>query len=462
MKEKHEGNFKKAIGPFSGISIVAGMVIGSGIYYLGSYVLERTGMSLGWSLVAWLIGGLITIISGLCFAFLGASMPVAGGQTVYLNDMYHPIFGFMNGFSCFLLVGSGGVAALAMAAVTAYRTVFDLSDVMIKVIAIAIILILMTINLLGVKEMTLYQNFSMVIRLIPIVLIIVVGLVTGQQSPNLSLSLEGTPAEGGSVVSVISMVGFAVFASMWAYDGWYNLNTVAEEMKNPRKDLPFAIIVSLVGVTVIYCLFYLAVYKVLPYQDIVDMINDGNLYLGNEVVARTLGGTGTWIVLICMTIGIVGSANVNTLCDPRTYYAMAKEGYFPKLFGHLSEKHGVPTYGIMISSGMAIVLVIFNSLQDLTDMLIFATSILNCMTVFGVLIMRKKYPDIERPYKVWGGKVTIVITCLAYVILMVNEFVDAPKAAIFGVGIMLASIPVYLYFRKKNGGRDYKGEGIEG
>lgn len=462
MKEKHEGNFKKAIGPFSGISIVAGMVLGSGIYYLGSYVLERTGMSLGWSLVAWLIGGLITIISGLCFAELGASMPVAGGQTVYLNDMYHPIFGFMNGFSCFLLVGSGGVAALAMAAVTAYRTVFDLSDVMIKVIAIAIILILMTINLLGVKEMTLYQNFSMVIRLIPIVLIIVVGLVTGQQSPDLSLSLEGTPAEGGSIVSVISMVGFAVFASMWAYDGWYNLNTVAEEMKNPKKDLPFAIIVSLVGVTVVYCLFYLAVYKVLPYQDIVDMINDENLYLGNEVVARSLGGTGTWIVLICMTIGIVGSANVNTLCDPRTYYAMAKEGYFPKLFGHLSEKHGVPTYGIMISSGMAIVLVIFNSLQDLTDMLIFATSILNCMTVFGVLIMRKKYPDIERPYKVWGGKVTIVITCLAYVILMVNEFVDAPKAAIFGVGIMLASIPVYLYFRKKNGGRDYKGEGIEG
>lgn len=462
MKEKHEGNFQKAIGPFSGISIVAGMVIGSGIYYLGSYVLERTGMSLGWSLVAWLIGGLITIISGLCFAELGASMPVAGGQTVYLNDMYHPIFGFMNGFSCFLLVGSGGVAALAMAAVTAYRTVFDLSDVMIKVIAIAIILILMTINLLGVKEMTLYQNFSMVIRLIPIALIIVVGLVTGQQSPDLSLSLEGTPAEGGSIVSVISMVGFAVFASMWAYDGWYNLNTVAEEMKNPKKDLPFAIIVSLVGVTVIYCLFYLAVYKVLPYQDIVDMIKDGNLYLGNEVVARTLGGTGTWIVLICMTIGIVGSANVNTLCDPRTYYAMAKEGYFPKLFGHLSEKHGVPTYGIMISAGMAIVLVIFNSLQDLTDMLIFATSILNCMTVFGVLIMRKKYPDIERPYKVWGGKVTIVITCLAYVILMVNEFVDAPKAAIFGVVIMLASIPVYLYFRKKNGGRDYKGEGIEG
>lgn len=457
-KQTHEGSFKKAIGPFSGISIVAGMVIGSGIYYLGSYVLERTGMSMGWSLVAWLVGGIITLISGLCFAELGASMPVAGGQTTYLTRAYGPAVGFINGFSCFLLVGSGGVAALAMAAVTAYRTVFDISDTMVKVIAILIILALMTINLLGVKEMTIYQNFSMVIRLIPIVLIIGAGLIFGKESPDLSLSLVGTPAEGGSIVNVISMVGFATFASMWAYDGWYNLNTVAEEMKNPKKDLPFAIIVSLLGVTVIYTLFYYAVYKTLPAEDIQNMVSSGNLYLGNEVVSRVMGGTGTWIVLICMTIGIVGSANVNTLCDPRTYYAMAKEGYFFKIFGHLDEKHGVPTYGIIISAAMAIFLVIFNSLQDLTDMLIFTTSILNMLTVFAVLVMRKKYPDLERPFKVWGGKITIYITCIAYVILMINEFIDAPKAAVIGLAVTAASLLVYAYFKKKNGGVEYSGE----
>lgn len=458
---QNEGNFKKAIGPFSGISIVAGMVIGSGVYYLGSYVLERTGLSMGWSLVAWIIGGLITIVGGLCFAELGASMPVAGGQTIYLNEMYGPAFGFVNGFSCFLLTGSGGVAALAMAAVTAFKGVFDISDLMVKVIAILIILALMTINLMGVKEMTLYQNLSMVVRLVPIVMIIGVGLFAGKESPDFSLSLEGTPAEGGGIGAVISMIGFATFASLWAYDGWYNLNTVAEEMKNPKKDLPFAIITSLVGVTLIYVLFYVAVYRVLPASDITSMVQSGDLYLGNEVIRRTLGNAGMWVLLICMTIGIVGSANVNTLCDPRTYYAMAKEGYFPKFFAHLSAKTGVPSYGILVSGGMAIFLVIFNSLQDLTDMLIFTTSILNLMTIYGVLIMRKKYPDLERPYKVWGGKITIYITSIFYVILMINEFIDAPKAAITGVVITLLGLIVYAYFKKKNGGQEYKGEGIE-
>jgi APA family basic amino acid/polyamine antiporter len=460
-KQEVNAGFKKAIGPFSGISIVAGMVIGSGIYYLGSYVLERTGLNLGWSLVAWIVGGLITIMSGLCFAELGASMPVAGGQTVYLNEAYSPAFGFINGFSCFLLTGSGGVAALAMAAVTAYRTVFDISDLMIKIIAIIIILILMTINLMGVKEMTIYQNFSMVIRLVPILMIIIIGLAVGNQSPDFSLSLTGTPAEGGGVTNVISMIGFATFASLWAYDGWYNLNTVAEEMKNPRKDLPLAIITSLIGVTLLYTLFYVAVYRVLPAEDIAVMVSEGNLYLGNEVVLRVLGGTGMWILLICMTVGIIGSANVNTLCDPRTYYAMAKEGYFPRIFAHIDKKRGVPSYGIMVSAGMAILLVIFNSLQDLTDMLIFTVAILNLMTVYGVLIMRKKYPNLERPYKVWGGKFTIYLTSVMYLILMINEFIDAPRAAITGVVITGAGLLVYLYFKKKNGGQDYKGEGLE-
>ena len=140
---------------------------------------------------------------------------------------------------------------------------------------------------------------------------------------------------------------------------------------------------------------------------------------------------------------------------------MAAPSPEPKIFGHLDEKHGVPSYGIMISSAMAILLVIFNSLQDLTDMLIFATSILNAMTVFAVLIMRKKYPDLERPYKVWGGKVTIILTCIEYLILMVNELLDAPKSGLIGIGVMVVSAGVYYYFKKKNGGKEYQGEGIE-
>lgn len=466
-----EGNFKKSIGVFGGISIVAGIMIGSGIYFVGSFVLERTNFSAGWSIIAWIVGGLVTIAAGLCFAELGASMPVAGGQTVYLSEAYAPVFGFLNGFSTFILTGCGGVAALSLVAVKAYERVFrantdfEMGDVTVKILAIIIILALMGLNLLGAKEMMIYQNFSMVIRVIPVLMVIFVGLSTGNQPLDLSLSTVGTSAEDGGITGFISLVGFATFASLWAYDGWYNLNTVAEEMKNPRRDLPLSIIISIGGVTVLYVLFNLAVFKVLPHGDILSMLDVDedfqDLYLGSEVVFRTLGHPGLIILLVCMTIGIIGTANGSVLCDPRMYYAMAKENYFPKIFMHLDKKRGVPTYGILFECGLAIIFVLFNSLEDLVDLLLFAISILNLLTIYAVLRLRKKYPDMERPYKVWGGRVTVYITSVVYIILMINEFMDAPRAGIIGLAVMAAGLLVYLYFWKKNKGQGYKGEGLE-
>ena len=468
---QNEGGFKRSIGVFGGVSIVAGIMIGSGIYFVGSFVLERTNYSAGWSIIAWIVGGLVTIAAGLCFAELGASMPVAGGQTIYLNEAYSPVVGFLNGFSTFLLTGSGGVAALSMAAVKAYERVFrantdfEMGDVTVKLLAVLIILVLMGLNLMGAREMMLYQNFSMVIRIIPVLMVIFIGLSTGDQPLDLNLSIEGTVADGGGVTGFISLVGFSTFASLWAYDGWYNLNTVAEEMKNPKRDLPLSIILSIGGVTVLYVLFNLAIFKVLPGDDILSMLDVGedyqDLFLGSEVVFRTLGHPGLIALLICMTIGIIGTANGSVLCDPRTYYAMAKEGYFPRIFAHIDKKHGVPKYGVLFECGLAIILVFLNSLEDLVDLLLFAISILNMLTIYGVLRLRKKYPDLERPYKVWGGKVTVYLTCAAYAVLMVNEFIDAPRAAIIGVAIMAAGLLVYLYFWRKNKGRGYKGEGLE-
>lgn len=460
-KNSSNGSFKKVIGLFGGISLVAGMTIGSGVYYLGSYVLERTDFSMGWAIFCWILGGIISMMGGLCFAELGASRPVAGGMTIYLSEAYHPVFGFINGFSNFIVIASGSIAALALAAITAFKGLLGLSEIQMKIIAIAIIVAFTALNLAGAKFGVIVQNISMVLRIIPLILVIVLGFAFGSQNPELSLSVKGTRAEGNGIAGIISMVGYATFASLWAYEGWTNLNTVAEEMKKPKRDLPLSIIISIGIITLLYTLFQLAIYKVLPHDQIESMIGEGNIYLGQVVAKDVMGNMGHILVLGGMTVGILGTINGDVLVFPRTYYAMSKEGYFPKAFSNISKRTGVPVEATLASSGIAIILVIFNTLQGLTNLLVFLSALLNCMVIGAVLIYRKKYPDLERPYKVWGGKVTVIITLIFFFILLVNQLLSDPKNSLIGLIIPAIGILVYIFFRKKNGGEEYKGEGIE-
>lgn len=457
MEKNHSklsgGKLKKELGLFSGVSLVAGMTIGSGIYYLGSYVLERTNMSMGMALICWLVGGLVSILGGLCFAELGAEMPVTGGLTTYLSKAYHPMLGFINGFSSFLLTCSGSIAALSLAAVTPFAEQFGMGDWTVKLIAIAIIVVFTLLNLVGVKHAAVFQNFSMVARVVPLILIIFIGLFFGTQSPDLSPATAFVDGKAG-IVDVIKLVGYATFASLWAYEGWTNLNTVAGEMKKPRRDIPLAIIISMGFITLTYTLFNLAIYRVIPADEVNSMISGGNLYLGTETATRVMGQFGRWIVLIGMTIGIIGTVNGDCLVFPRTYYAMAKGGYFFKAMGDVNDK-GVPAKAILASSGMSIVLVLFNSLQTLTDWLITVSALINLLAIIAVLIFRKKYPAMERPYKVWGGVPVIILTILCFVILLVNNFVSDPITSLKGLLIIAVCVPVYFIFRKLNGGVEY-------
>lgn len=453
---KKNTKFKKSIGFFSGISLVAGMVIGSGVYYLGSYVLQRTEYSFGLALVCWLIGGLISTLGGLCFAELGASRPVSGGMTVYLTEAYSPALGFINGFSSFILNNSGSIASLAMAAVIGVNSIFDLSDLGIKMAAIFIIVFFTIVNLLGVKYGIVVSNITMVLRLIPLFLIIFLGVFMGKYNPDLSISFAGTSVDGKGIVGIISMIAYATFASLWAYDGWTNLNTVGEEIIEPEKNIPRSIIFSMLLITGVYILFNYAIYRLIPADEIISMIEAGQLYVGNEVAQRYLGDFGHILVVSGMTIGIIGMTATDILVFPRTYYAMAQEGYFPKKFKNVDEKTGVPVEATIASSIISIILVVFNDLQQLTDYLITLSSLLNVLCIIAVIIYRKKYPDLNRPYKVWGGIPMVIITSILFIILVINQFIEDPRSALFGLLVPLIGYIVYLYYKKKNNGKEYK------
>ncbi len=439
--------FKNEIGVFGGVSIIGGIMIGSGIFYLGSYVLERTQMSLGLSLLCWIIGGIVSLLGGLCFAELGSSYPKSGGLVVYLDEAYHPIVGYMFGFTSWLLSGAGSIAAVAIAMPTAFRGYMPLSDMTIKIIAIALIVGLTAYNSLGIKQGTILQNAAMIAKLIPIIAIIIGALLFGKQSPDLSL----IPAGGADVSfsKIISMISFAVVATLWAYEGWTNLNSLAEEMKDPARNLPKALLIGIGAVTVLYTLFYFAIYKVVPYGQIVSMIKSGNLYIGTEAAKSIFGNIGGSLVLVTMLIAMFSSLNGMIISFPRNYYAMAKEGHFFKSYGKLHPKYNVPTTSLVGQAIIASILVLLRDLDQLTSLVVFTGMIFNLLGVIAVVVYRKKFPNLERPYKAWGYPVTVIISIALFAGLMINNLMEDPVTALIGLIVPAAGAVVYLIFDRK-------------
>ncbi len=440
--------FRREISLFGGISIIGGIMVGSGIFYLGSYVLMRSGMSQGLALLCWIIGGVVSLLGGLCYAELGTSIPKAGGGVVYLSEAYHPVVGFLSGFNSWVIGGPGSISALAIALPTALAPHLGFGDMGIKVFATVLIIGLTVYNYFGVRGGSRLQNVTMVAKLLPIFLIIAVALFAGKAAPDLSLSVKH--AETVASANPVSMIAFSVIATLWAYEGWTNLNIVTEEIREPKKNLPLALIIAIGGVTLLYTVFNFSIYRVLDADTIYSEISAGNYFLGTVVARQTLGAAGAVIVIVTMVISMFGSLNGCILAFPRAYYAMAKGGHFFPSFGRLHPKYRIPHVALVVQAVISLVLVWISSLNQLTNLVEFGGCLFNFLIVLSVLILRKKYPGLDRPYKVWGGVVTVVITALLFLGLVVNTFIDDPKSAIIGMAVPAIGFVMYFILGKYN------------
>ncbi len=434
--------FKREITLFGGVSILGGIMIGGGIFYLGSYVLMRTGFSLGLSLLCWILGGIVSMLGGLCLAELGAMIPKAGGMTVYLNEAFHPLVGFLNGFNSWVIGGPGSLSAGALA----LAAMFGLQGTTGKVVASLVIIAFTAYNYFGVKIGSQLQNITMVAKLIPIAIIMLAALVMGKAAPDLAMTPMDGPVSAGRL---LNMVAFATVATLWAYEGWTNLNTVTEEVKNPKRNLPLALIIAIGGITVLYTLFNFAIFNVIPLAEIRSLVSGGKLYLGTEVAVRLLGSAGGVIVMIGMIISQLGSINGMILAFPRAYYAMSQEGHFFKSFKKLHPTYKIPHVALIWQCIFILILIWIRSLDQLTSLVVFTSMIYNVLTIVAVLVLRKKMPTAARPYKVWGGKVTIYITILINFALMVNTFIEDPVTSIIGFVVPAVGSALFMYFDRK-------------
>lgn len=445
------GEFKKEISVFGGVSIVAGIMIGSGIFYLGSYVLQRANYDTGVALLCWLVGGIVSLLGALCFSELGSSRPKAGGLTVYLNEVYHPIVGYMYGFSQWLIASPGSISAVAIAIPTALIEFFPgMGDMHVKSIAIILIILFTLYNILGVKEAAVMANVTLVAKIIPMAIILIGAIIIGNQMPDLSPMPVDESGESVSFTSGVGIVAFATLSSLWAYEGWSNVANLGEEMKNPQKNLPKMLIIGVGFVTVFYILFNFAIYRVIPIDEAKSMIEADNVYLGTEVARRLFGSFGSILVLAAMLIAMLGSLNGQVLAYARIGYAMAHEGHFFRNQGKLSKK-GVPAIALITQGVISIILVLFRSLDQLTTLVVFLGAIGSLLGVFGVLVNRYRFPELEKPYKVPGGIVTVIIATLCFVGLLVSNFLDDPLMSIFGLVIVPAiGAVIYIYYDRAN------------
>lgn len=445
--QSEQTEMRREVTLFGGISVLAGIMIGSGIFYIGGIVLERAGMSLGLALLVWIIGGLVTLMSGICFAELGAMIPKAGGYYVYLREAYGERVAFMCGFGNFMLSSPGSVAALAVAFAASLSSLWQIDPMMQKVIAVTSVILLTLFNMRGIKLGSSLQNIFMVLKLFPILILLFCGLFIGEYNPD----LLAMPAEMPSISTLLSMIGFAVIATLWAYEGWTNLNTIAEEIKNPKRNIPLSLILAITGVALLYVLFNYSIFRVVPPEMIVSMVESHNYYIGTEAAKELFGGAGMYVVGAAMILAIFNSLNGCVIVFPRMFYAMARDGALFKSLGKLHPEYRTPVNAQIACAIISIVLILFRSLSELTSLVALCGMIFHGMAFYSVIVLRKKYPTMERPYKVWFYPFTVFIICAVMVGLIVNTVANDPFTVVLGAIVPLLGLVIYeILFRKSH------------
>lgn len=438
---------RKIITVWGGVSILAGIMIGSGIFFLGFQILDRSYQSLPLSILAWIVGGFITLFSGLTYAELGTLFPENGGYYVYLKKAYGHRVAFLSGFMNLLLSSSGSIALLAILFGQVMSNIFPALGSWVSLIAVFVIALLTVFNYFGLKFGTIIQMIFMVAKLIPIIMIIVMGLIVGRQSFVMTSLLSGK-----SFFEILVAIGFAVVGTLWAYEGWTNLNVLVGHMKDPNKDLPKSLAMSTIGVMIVYVLFIIAMYRVVAYADLLSAFN--GWFIFNAAYAL-FGNVGQLIIMVSVAISVFGALNGSILVFPRVYQKMAEDGLFFKAIAKEHPKYHTPVLALMLSAVFAGLLVLIEflfasiSIESLLTFVVFAGLIFNTLILISLFKFRKTHPIDQHPrYLVWGYPYVPIIAILGLIMLLVATLIQSLLPSLIGVGVLVIGYLVYMIIER--------------
>ncbi|MFP5113041.1 APC family permease [Bacillaceae bacterium C204] len=431
-----EAHLKKNIGFAVATSLVVGTVIGSGIFMKPGIVIASTGNST-LALWAWIIGGIITLASGLTIAEVSVKIPKTGGLYAYIEDVYGKFWGFLCGWVQTLIYGPAIMGALGLYFGSLVAALFGLSEKSNIIIGIITILFLVFMNLLGTQYGGLIQNISTIGKLIPIILIAAFGIFQGDVS---ILNMDS------GVTQSFSM-GAAILATLWAYDGFMNVGYMAGEMKNPSKTLPSAIISGILIVIVAYLTVNIAILHVLPASKIVELGPNA----ASTAATILFGKMGGNLLTIGILISIFGCLNGKVLTFPRIPYAMAKDGFLPgaKALSSIHPKYKTPVGATLLQLVISVIMMLLANPDRLSDIAIFTVFAFYALSFAAVFILRKKGVQINtKLYKVPLYPITPIVAILGALYIIGSTLIDKPLDALLSIVITLIGVPVYYYLNK--------------
>jgi APA family basic amino acid/polyamine antiporter len=427
-------SLRKELNVVDATAIVVGTVIGSGIFLLPSLIAAQID-SLGAVLLVWIAGGLLTVFGGLSLAELGSIYPGTGGLCTYLRHIYGPLPAFLYAWALLAMIHSGSIAALSVAFGLYSGQLLHLNSVETKLCSVTTILGLTAVSCLGIRGGKLFQNFMAVAKLSGVAALILLLRVKGSRPIHL---IETTTTSRQHSLSFAGL-SIALVAVLWAYEGWHVVSFVAGEMKRPKLDLPRSLFLGTGLVLLIFLAVNCAYYHTLSAGEI--RSNGAVAALAIRTVAGTAASDSFSVLIL---ISVLGSMNGLILTGPRVYYAMASDGLFPRPFKKLNHRYRTPVVALTVQGIWAAVLAFSGSYQQLLTNVIFTAWIFYGLAVAGVVVLRHRQPELERPFLVPGYPWLSLMFCSAAVGLIVSTFIHQPTGSMIGIGLVASGLPLYF------------------
>ncbi len=448
----------RGLGLLDATTLIVGSVMGSGIFFAPSYMarmIETPGLLLG----LWVLGGFLTLAGALAYGEMAAALPRSGGQYVFLSEAFSPLFGFLYGWTLLLAINTGFVAAVSVAfaktlgffvpAVGEGSLLVSLGGFRFstaQAIALLVIGSITYLNVTGLRSGATVQNVFTIAKVAAVAVLVVLAIVTGKGSAarftpvvGLQLGVEGVR------IGLFAAIAGAMSKALFSYDAWNSVTFAAEEVKDPERNLPRALLLGALAITTVYCSAVAVYLYAVP---IGEMAGVSENRIATEAAVRMIGPAGGAFIAVAILVSTFGCVNGLSLAGARVVYAMGRDGLFFERVSRVHPVYRTPAQALVLHGVVAALLTLTGTYGNLLDLTAFSSLLFNVLTVVGLFVLRRRQPDLPRPYRAWGYPVLPALYVLVSSFFLVYIPVANPTYAGLGLGLTVLGIPAYLYWKK--------------